>query len=120
MAMSGQARAVIEGRAGGRVGPRRRAAPDERALGPVGPLGWQELRQRRYATQPDAGASSGQATRLTLVLVALYALTFTTISFRLHDAFQTDAFDLGNFDQAVWNTWQGRPFQFSNWEGGTS
>ena len=116
--MSGLARAVIEAPPR-REGPRRSAAADERALGPTGPLGWQELRQRRRGLQP-AGSGSGRATRLTLVLVALYALTFTTISFRLHDAFQTDAFDLGNFDQAVWNTWQGRPFQFSNWEGGTS
>ena len=74
MALSGQARAIIEAPPQRRVGPRRPAAPDDRAPGPVGPLGWQELRQRRYATQPDERASSGQATRLTLVLVALYAL----------------------------------------------
>ncbi len=117
--MSGLARAVVEAPPQRRVGQRRPTITEERAVGPVGPLGWQELRQRRYGPQQEEGGS-GLATRLTLALVALYALTFVTISFRLHDAFQTDAFDLGNFDQAVWNTWQGRPFQFSNWGGGTS
>ncbi|HZR43607.1 MAG TPA: DUF2079 domain-containing protein, partial [Ktedonobacteraceae bacterium] len=31
-----------------------------------------------------------------------------------YDTFKATAFDLGNYDQAVWNTLHGRPFQFTN------
>jgi len=31
-----------------------------------------------------------------------------------HLEFHTDAFDLGNMDQAVWNTLHGHPFRFTN------
>ena len=48
------------------------------------------------------------------VLVALYALTFSAIAIRRHDTFRTHGFDLGNVDQAVWNTAHGRPLAFTN------
>jgi len=32
-----------------------------------------------------------------------------------HEAFQTTAFDLGNMDQAVWNSLHGRLLPFTNW-----
>ncbi|WP_069803356.1 DUF2079 domain-containing protein [Thermogemmatispora onikobensis] len=31
-----------------------------------------------------------------------------------YDTFKATAFDLGNYDQAIWNTLHGRPFQFTN------
>lgn len=58
--------------------------------------------------------------RLVLGLVLLYALVFAILSVQQHQSFQTHAFDLGNMDQAVWNTAEGRPLEFTNWEGGTN
>jgi len=49
-----------------------------------------------------------------LGLVALYALFFSAYTVQRHDAFLTSAFDLGNFDQAIWNTAHGRPLALSN------
>jgi uncharacterized membrane protein len=54
------------------------------------------------------------------VLVLAYVAFFGTLSVRRHHAFQSTAFDLGNVDQAVWNTRQGRPFAMTNIEGLTS
>ncbi|TAK36448.1 MAG: DUF2079 domain-containing protein [Chloroflexota bacterium] len=53
-------------------------------------------------------------------MVATYAAVFVYLSILSQDAFQTHAFDMGNMDQAVWNTMQGRWFHFTNWGGGTS
>jgi len=47
--------------------------------------------------------------------VGLYAAVFSYLSVLQHLSFNTNAFDLGNFFQAVWNTGQGRPFEFTNW-----
>ncbi|HEX2172616.1 MAG TPA: DUF2079 domain-containing protein [Dehalococcoidia bacterium] len=63
---------------------------------------------------------SGLGARLTYLVVGLYALTFAAVSLLLHDTFRTNAFDLGNLDQAIWNTSQGRWFEFTNWSGGRS
>ena len=54
------------------------------------------------------------------IMVATYAAVFVYLSILSHDAFQTHAFDMGNMDQAVWNTMEGRWFRFTNWDGGTS
>jgi uncharacterized membrane protein len=43
------------------------------------------------------------------LLMAVYAGYFSVLSIRQHDAFQTHKADLGHFDQAIWNTLQGRP-----------
>ena len=53
-------------------------------------------------------------------LMAAYALFFGTRVVLEHNAFQTTAFDLGNVDQAVWNTIHGRPFAMTNIEGLTN
>ena len=50
-------------------------------------------------------------------LVSAYAALFAWLSISRHRAFMTNAFDLGNVDQAVWNTAQGRPLVFTNWRG---
>lgn len=64
----------------------------------------------------------GRSTRLALILVSLlillYALTFSVLSILRHQTLHSNAFDLGNMDQAVWNTLQGRILRFTNWEGG--
>ncbi|HFD39150.1 MAG TPA: DUF2079 domain-containing protein [Anaerolineae bacterium] len=53
-------------------------------------------------------------------LIAAYVAFFGLLTVRQHDAFQTTAFDLGNVDQAVWNTRHGRPFHMTNIEGLTN
>jgi uncharacterized membrane protein len=47
--------------------------------------------------------------------ITLYVLTFGIITVLKHEAFQTTAFDLGNMDQAVWNSLRGRFLPFTNW-----
>lgn len=95
---------------------------------PTGHLGWRQSREgraragRRSAAVrlSPANIDPALASRLTYLIIALYALTFAVLSIFQHDSFNTHAFDLGNMDQALWNTSQGRWFVFTNWEGGTS
>lgn len=54
-----------------------------------------------------------------LVLAAmmlLYAILFSWLAVARHEAFQSHAFDLGNMDQAVWNTLHGRFLRFTDME----
>ncbi|MCS7222447.1 MAG: DUF2079 domain-containing protein [Anaerolineae bacterium] len=61
---------------------------------------------------------SSNASRLALwALVLAYVALFSWLSVSRHRAFMTNAFDLGNVDQAVWNTAHGRPLAFTNWRG---
>ncbi len=53
-------------------------------------------------------------------LIALYIAFFGTLTVQKQNAFQTTAFDLGNVDQAVWNTRHGRLFAMTNIEGLTN
>lgn len=53
-------------------------------------------------------------------LILLYFAFFSLLTLQKHNAFQTTAFDLGNVDQAVWNTGQGRPLAMTNIEGLTN
>ena len=48
-------------------------------------------------------------------VVLLYIALFSTLTILKHGAFQTTAFDLGNMDQAVWNSLHGRLLPFTNW-----
>jgi uncharacterized membrane protein len=48
-----------------------------------------------------------------LLLVGAYALGFSVLALRYHDAFLTYAEDLGLTDQIVWNTVHGRPWAFT-------
>jgi uncharacterized membrane protein len=50
-------------------------------------------------------------------LIVAYIAFFGTLTVLKHNAFLTTAFDLGNVDQAVWNTRHGRPFAMTNIEG---
>ena len=51
------------------------------------------------------------------ILICIYVTYFTTASFLRYDNFYTGRFDLGNMDQTVWNTINGRIFQASNDDG---
>ena len=50
---------------------------------------------------------------MALTLLLLYVLVFSTLTIRQHQSFNTNALDLGKFDQSIWNTAQGRPFQIT-------
>ncbi|MDE3230745.1 MAG: DUF2079 domain-containing protein, partial [Chloroflexota bacterium] len=43
-----------------------------------------------------------------------FALVVGYRALQRHWGFHSDAFDLGNMDQAVWNTLHGHPFRFTN------
>ena len=51
------------------------------------------------------------------LLIVLYIAVFSALSVARHEAFETLTFDLGNHDQAIWNTIHGRPFHFTNMTG---
>ena len=51
------------------------------------------------------------------LLILLYIGLFSWQSVARHQAFATAAYDLGNVNQAFWNTVHGRPLQFTNWRG---
>ena len=53
-------------------------------------------------------------------LIVAYFLYFGVLTVQKHTAFQTTAFDLGNVDQAVWNTQHGRLLAMTNIEGLTN
>lgn len=56
--------------------------------------------------------------RIAWTLVALFIVLFvwqvSSHTLMRYWAYHTDAFDLGNMDQAVWNTLHGHPFRFTN------
>ncbi len=47
--------------------------------------------------------------------ILLYVVVFSYLTVLKHEAFETTAFDLGNMDQAVWNSLRGRFLPFTNW-----
>ena len=53
-------------------------------------------------------------------LIIAYFFYFGVLTVQKHNAFQTTAFDLGNVDQAVWNTRHGRLLALTNIEGLTN
>ena len=94
--------------------------------GVFGHISWRQagdtVEAERLRSAPRTVASTATdalVARFVYLAVALYAATFTLLSVLQHQGFQTQAFDLGNMDQAVWNTAQGRPLEFTNWSGGT-
>lgn len=56
------------------------------------------------------------AVLFSLALAAAYALGFSVLALRFHDALLTHGEDLGFTDQIVWNTLHGRPWRFSFYE----
>ena len=49
-----------------------------------------------------------------LLMITVYIMYFLTVSFLRYDNFFTGRFDLGNMDQAVWNTIHGRIFKITD------
>ncbi len=47
------------------------------------------------------------------ILIAMFAIFFSALAVQQHRAFQTNALDLGNVDQALWNTAHGRWLHFT-------
>jgi uncharacterized membrane protein len=65
-------------------------------------------------TGPAPRPSHFRAARgIALALIALYVVVFGALSLLQHQAFRTSVFDLGNVDQALWNTAQGRILYFT-------
>lgn len=66
---------------------------------------------------PSAGYSLTGTGRLPSTLCLLFILTFalffSVLAVQQHRTFQTNGLDLGNVDQALWNTAQGRFLNFS-------
>jgi len=54
---------------------------------------------------------------LLLIFILAFNSYFIMASFLRHDHFYTGRFDLGNMDQTVWNTKEGRIFEFTNPDG---
>ena len=51
---------------------------------------------------------------LLALMMLVFAVAFSWLSLARHAAFQSHAFDLGNMDQAVWNTLHGRFLRFTD------
>jgi len=52
-----------------------------------------------------------KAAILVAAFILIYLLTFITLALIKHYSYQTYAFDLGIFDQVMWNTLHGRLFE---------
>ena len=69
---------------------------------------------QQRAGQPDNSASFFKSTAsywpslIVVGLIVLYIVTFATLATRRHLAFESSMFDLGNYDQAMWNAAHGR------------
>jgi uncharacterized membrane protein len=50
---------------------------------------------------------------IALGLLLVYVIAFSWMTILQHESFRTNALDLAKFDQAIWNTAQGRPFQIT-------
>jgi uncharacterized membrane protein len=75
------------------------------------------VNRARAARRPSRALRAQWPALVVWLLILAYVLFFGTLTVRQHDAFETTAFDLGNVDQAVWNTRHGRPFAMTNIEG---
>ncbi len=51
---------------------------------------------------------------LLVVLIVAYTIWMSDQALLRYDTFKATAFDLGNYDQAIWNTLHGHPFEFTN------
>jgi uncharacterized membrane protein len=52
-----------------------------------------------------------------LLAMVLFIAWFASLAVANHQAWLTSGYDLGNADQALWNTAHGRPLVFTNWLG---
>ncbi len=77
---------------------------------------WTSIKSSKIIKIEKFIASHSQETVLCLFFI-LYLVYFITTSFLRYDNFYTGRFDLGNMAQTVWNTSQGRIFEFTNPDG---
>ena len=77
---------------------------------------WMSIKNSKITKIEKLIASHSRESILCLFFI-LYILYFTTASFLRYDNFYTGRFDLGNMAQTVWNTSQGRIFEFTNPDG---
>ncbi|MDP2637810.1 MAG: DUF2079 domain-containing protein [Candidatus Levybacteria bacterium] len=66
---------------------------------------------------PIATIKKNKQLFILILLTCIYIAYFTIASFLRYDNFYTGRYDLGNMDQAVWNTINGRIFQGSSEDG---
>lgn len=74
---------------------------------------------------PESGVFSRIRTRLAdhwpvlalSVLVVAFVVFFSYLAIMKHESLQSQGYDLGIYDQAIWNTAQGRLFEYSVWKG---
>jgi uncharacterized membrane protein len=80
-------------------------------IGAPSPAGTTEARPLLTLTGRQRAALPWVA--LAIITIA-FAVLFSWLSLARHEAFQSHAFDLGNMDQAVWNTLHGRFLRFTD------
>src|SRR5262249_24217446 len=56
-------------------------------------------------------------TRIVVAGALLWAVAFSSLAIARHDAFESNAFDLGYVTQTLWNTAHGPPFVFTPVDG---
>jgi len=54
---------------------------------------------------------------LILLSITIFILFFSYLAIMRHERLQSMGYDLGVYDQAIWNTAHGRIFEFSEWRG---
>ncbi len=58
--------------------------------------------------------SNNQSLIVLWLIIIVFAVTFSALALNRHAAFETNGFDLGNVNQAVWNSAHGRLLAFTN------
>ncbi|MEA3337306.1 MAG: DUF2079 domain-containing protein [Chloroflexota bacterium] len=67
--------------------------------------------KRRFEVDPAV------ARAVVWLLILTYSALFIWLSVTRHQSHHSQAYDLGNVNQAFWNTVRGRPLFFTNWRG---
>ena len=70
--------------------------------------------KNRFLSKLENFISNNRYGLFLLISAIIYIIYFTAASFLRYDNFFTGRFDLGNMDQAVWNTMHGRIFQITD------
>jgi uncharacterized membrane protein len=82
---------------------------------------WYEVFRHRALAPTSLPGRRKLAWIIVLLAIVLFTILVGTHTLVRQQSYHTDAFDLGNMDQAVWNTLHGHPFRFTNrgadWEG---
>ncbi len=61
----------------------------------------------------SASQQGGKSAFILFIIILLFALFFAALAVQQHNAYLTNGLDIGNVDQALWNTAHGRLMQFS-------